>query len=87
MTNYFEFNCIDFKFLALLFGMIIYFCEVFEVFKPLEEKAMKAKAERQKKMDELHSDLDKDKFLTDFRKFKETKGESTNPEGDPKLMV
>ena len=84
MTNYFEFNCIDFKFLALLFGMIIYFHEVLEVFKPLEQKAS---AERQKKRDELLSEFDKDKFLTDFRKFKETKGESTNPEGDPKLMV
>ena len=60
--------------LAILFGMFIYGNEVCEVYMPLEEKAI---AERKKKMDKLLSDFDKDKYLAEFRKVKETQDERT----------
>ena len=99
MPNYFEFSRGDFMILASLFGMIIYGVEVCEIYFPLEEKAA---AERKKKMDELLSDFDKDKFLADdellsdfdkdkylaeFKKVEETQDKSTSSKGDPNLMV
>ena len=84
LPNYFEFSRGDFMILAILFGMYIYGLEVLEVYNPLDEKAAD---ERKKKMDELLSDLDKDKYLAEFRKFKETQDKSTSSKGDPNVMV
>ena len=74
MPNHFEFSRVDFMILAILFGMFIYGEAVIEVYNPLEKKAT---AEWKKKMDELLSDLDKDKYLAEFMKIKETQDERT----------
>ena len=84
LPNHFEFSRGDFMILAILFGMFIYGHEVFEVYNPLEEKAF---AERKKKMEEMLSDFDKDKYLAEFRKLEETQDKSTSSKGDPNLMV
>ena len=84
MPNHFEFSRVDFMILAILFGMFIYGNEVYEVYMPLEEKAT---AEWKKKMDELLSEFDKDKYLAEFSKIEETQDKSTSSKGDPNLMV
>ena len=68
LPNYFEFSRGDFMILAIFFGMYIYGHEVLEVYNPLEEKAA---AEREKEMDEMLSEFDKDLYLAEFRKVEE----------------
>ena len=77
LPNYFEFSRGDFMILASLFGMFIYGEEVIQIYMPLEEK----------RMDELFSDIDKDKYLAEFRKVEENQDKSTSSKGDPNLMV